>query len=410
MRWQRYLRNLYRNVKKGGSYQSAEKLHETVKREGRFDISLGQVKKWLEGEDTYTLNKEVRRFKTNHIGITDLDVVWEADLADLGKYASWNGGYRFLLGCIDSFSRKLWVRPLKTKGGVEIVQALKEIFAQDGRRPRTIRTDRGSEFTNRTVSRFLSGEKIGQSFTSNLSQAAYIERCWKSLKKRTVKYMQDKRTWNYLPILQDLVRGYNDTHHSALGMRPNDVTSQNRMEVEYIQLERRNKRARRRGRRAVSKQPTTAAEPSGGILPERPLKEPKFIFDADDYVRISLRPEKLSSEYKQRWSTEVFVVRSRRMRNGIPVYKVKDLDGEGLIGSFYAQELQKVEEPRKDAYYDVDRVLDERVVEKGGKKSKEYFVSFTGYHPKFNQWLPESSVKDLSGKNKSSKKKKGSTS
>ncbi len=396
MKWERYLRNLYRNVKKGGSYQSAEKLHETVKREGRFNISLGRVKKFLEGEETYTLNKEVRRFKTNHIGITDLDVVWEADLADLGKYSSWNDGYRFLLGCIDSFSRKLWVRPLKSKGGLEIVRALKDIFAQDGRKPRTIRSDRGSEFTNNLVSRFLETENIGQSFTSNLSQAAYIERCWKSLKKRTVKYMQDKRTWKYINILQDLVAGYNDTHHSSLGMRPNDVTSGNRLEVEYIQLERRKKRAPKP--RARSKIPQEA-----GILPLVPGKEPKFIFDAEDHVRISLRPEKLSSEYKQRWSTEVFVVRSRRIRNGIPVYKVKDLDGDGLIGSFYAQELQKVAEPRKDAYYDVDKVLKERVVEKNGKKQKEYFVSFTGYHNKFNQWVSEAAVKNLGAKKRSSK-------
>lgn len=402
MRWQRYLKNLYRDVKRGGSYQSAEKLHETVKREGRYDISLEKIKKWLEGEDTYTLNKEVRKFKTNHIGITDLDIVWEADLADLGKYASWNDGYRFLLGCIDSFSRKLWVRPLKTKAGVEIVNALKDIFAQDGRRPRSIRSDRGSEFRNNTVQRFLQQEKIGQTFTSNLSQAAYIERCWKSLKKRTVKYMQDRRTWKYIDVLQDLVRGYNDTQHSALGMRPDDVTTDNRLEVEYNQLELRKKRAPRK--RLTPKYPR-----EGGILPDRPVKDPSFAFDADDHVRISLRPEKITSEYKQRWSTEVFVIRSRRIRNGIPVYKVKDLAGEVLIGSFYTQELQKVSEATGDKFYDLDKVLDQRVVQKDGKKSKEYLVSFTGYHPKFNQWVPDTWVKDITTKQKklgAGKKKK----
>ena len=215
--------------------------------------------------------------------------------------------------------------------------------------------------------------------------------------------MQDRRTWKYIDVLQDLVRGYNDTQHSALGMRPDDVTSENRLEVEYNQLELRKKRTPRR--RLGPKVPR-----EGGILPERPVKDASFLFDAEDHVRISLRPEKITSEYKHRWSTEVFVVRSRRLRDGIPVYKVKDLDGEVLIGSFYTQELQKVSEATGDKFYDLDSVLDERVVNKDGRKSKEYLVSFTGYHPKFNQWVPETWVKDLNRKQKKStgagKKKK----
>ena len=160
----------------------------------------------MQGEETYTLNKEVRcKFKTNEMGVTEIDCIREADLSDLGKYSSYNNGSRYLLGCIDSFSRKLWVRPLKTKHGSEIVAALKDIFNADGRRPRAIRTDRGSEFTNATVSKFLQTKKIGQSFTSNQSQAAYIERCWKSLKKRMTKYFfktgKLSSTWTFCKIL-----------------------------------------------------------------------------------------------------------------------------------------------------------------------------------------------------------------
>ncbi len=377
MRWQRYLRNLYRNVKKGGSYQSAEKLYETVRREGRFNISLARIKKWMQGEETYTLNKEVRRkFKTNQMGVTEIDCIWEADLADLGKYSSYNNGNRYLLGCIDSFSRKLWVRPLKTKHGSEIVAALKDIFRADGRRPRSVRTDRGSEFTNATVSKFLQTEKIGQSFTSNQSQAAYIERCWKSLKKRMTKYFQDRETFKYLDILQDLVEGYNSTNHSAIGMTPNEVTKDNQLEVEYNQLESQRKRL---GKKYVS--------------PSK-RKTPAFKFKVGTPVRISLRSEKFATEYDQRWSTEIFFIHSRRVRNDLPVYKVRDGEGEVLFGSFYTAELQQVELPRKDKFYDINKIIRERVTfDKKGKRKKEFLVNFKGYPSKFNQWIPENQIR-----------------
>ncbi len=378
MRWERYLRNLYRNVKKGGSYQSAEKLYETVKREGRFNISLAKIKKWLEGEDTYTLNKEVRRnFVTNQMGITELDCIWEADLADLSKYASYNDGVHYMLGCIDSFSRHLWIRPLKTKHGSEIVKALTDIFKQDSRHPRTIRTDRGSEFTNATVSKFLKENKIGQSFTSNQSQAAFIERCWKSVKKRMTKYFQDRGTFRYIDMLQNLVVGYNSTIHSSLGMAPKDVSKENELEVEYNQMEARRKRS---GKKAVS--------------PNQQPKSVVFKFKIGTPVRLSLRPEKITSEYVQKWSTEIFFIHSRRERDGIPVYKVKDGEGEVLFGSFYTGELQRVSLPKKDKMYDIDKIVRERVTfNKKGKKKKEYLVSFRGYPSKFNQWIPENQVK-----------------
>ncbi len=269
------------------------------------------------------------------------------------------------------------------------MRALKDIFNEDNRRPRTIRTDRGSEFRNAVVSKFLKDEQIGQYFTSNQSQAAYIERCWKTIKKRMTKYMQDRKTWKYINILQDLVTGYNNTYHSILRVAPNDVNANNQLEIEYNQMESRQKREPQK-RAPIRRH-------SVDIVPTDTETNRKFLFRAGDPVRISLRPEKLRTEYGHRWSTEIFYIRSRNMRNDIPVYKVRDADGEVLFGSFYSEELQKVAEPEKDKLYDIDRIIKERVVvDAQGRKKKEYFVSFKGYHSKFNQWLPESAIKKFS--------------
>ena len=99
------------------------------------------------------------------------------------------------------------------------------------------------------------------------------------------------------------------------------------------------------------------------------------------------------SEYDERWSKEIFYVDSRKIRDGLDVYKIRDEDGEVLIGNFYRQELQRVKPAEKDKVYDIKKIIKSRTVQdKKGVERKEFFVSFVGFPAKFNQWVPESAV------------------
>ena len=55
------------------------------------------------------------------------------------------------------------------------MKGIEEIFDSTGRRPRTIRTDKGSEFVNAKVKTFLEGDKILHSVTQNEVKANYVE-------------------------------------------------------------------------------------------------------------------------------------------------------------------------------------------------------------------------------------------
>ena len=59
-----------------------------------------------------------------------------------------------------------------------------------------------------------------------------------------------------------------------------------------------------------------------------------------DRVRIYAYKELFTKGYKPRWTEEIFVVDEIRKTNPI-TYKIKDLDGEPVLGSFYIHELQK---------------------------------------------------------------------
>ena len=63
-----YLTQVYYNPKRSGSLGGVERLYRDVKKEGKYDISRAQLKKWLMKQDTYTLHKPARRrYKRNRV-------------------------------------------------------------------------------------------------------------------------------------------------------------------------------------------------------------------------------------------------------------------------------------------------------------------------------------------------------
>ena len=81
------------------------------------------------------------------------------NLVDLRNLSRYNKGYKFLLTCIDIFSKYAFVLPLKTKQGQELVKAFQKILST-GRKPIKLQTDQGTEFLNRVFQKFLRDNNI----------------------------------------------------------------------------------------------------------------------------------------------------------------------------------------------------------------------------------------------------------
>ena len=117
------------------------------------------VKDWLVSQETYTLHKPVRRkFKRRKTICVGVDHLWQVDLADLISLTAYNDGYKFLLTCIDCFSRFAWAVPLKNKRGVTVTEAFASLISE--RRPTYVQSDKGSEFLNSSFQTFLSTNGI----------------------------------------------------------------------------------------------------------------------------------------------------------------------------------------------------------------------------------------------------------
>jgi len=60
---------------------------------------------------------------------------------------------------------------------------------------------------------------------------------------------------------------------------------------------------------------------------------------------------------------------------------LKDLAGETLAGSFYEEEIQKLQ--KKDNIFKIESILDKRSKE----KKRQVLEKWLGYLAKFNSWL-----------------------
>ena len=358
---------IYTDPSAPGSFQGPLKLYQSAKRNGENELKHKAVAQYLQKENTYTLNRQVRsRYPQNRLVVEGYDSNWDIDLAELSLLHKENNGYKYVLLAIDVFSRYIWLRPLKTKYAKEIVNALKTVF-KEGRQPNIIRTDGGREFQNAMVKTFLANNGIHLLQTYNSTQANYSERAIKTIKSKIYRYLIHRNTLKYVDVLQDFAKSYNNTIHSSIGRPPAEVTKENESEVRFEEYMRRRKPKNDAG------------------YPHQQMK-----FKVGDKVRVSLRRSAFQREYDQRWSGEVFVVTEARRRSTIPIYKLEDWYGEPIKGTFYTQELQKVDVSDGDSFK-IEKILKRR--RRSGKS--QVLVKWQHWGPRFNQWLDEDQLIEI---------------
>ena len=91
-------------------FTSLSKLVKTSKNKRR------DIEEWLSVQDAYTLLKAVRKwFPRNPYTVSNIDYVWEIELADLNSLSKYNDKHKFIVNVIDTFSRHVWSVLLKDK-------------------------------------------------------------------------------------------------------------------------------------------------------------------------------------------------------------------------------------------------------------------------------------------------------
>jgi len=100
----------------------------------------------LQHIDAYTTHREYHKPRvTNPFYVYKKRQQVQMDLIDISRLKDDNDGVTFILVAIDSFTKKAWARPLKTKSAKDSVAAIKSIVENMGAaaKPETIFFDRG---------------------------------------------------------------------------------------------------------------------------------------------------------------------------------------------------------------------------------------------------------------------------
>ena len=369
------LKELYRDPKFGGSLGGRKRFYRAVKKLYP-DVTQEDVDEYLKTDDGYTLHKPVKKPSTfRRVFTKRIGYLYQIDLVDMSELKAFNEGYCWIIVCIDTFSKKVWCFKTKNKTAATTTDALRDLLTVN--RPEKIQTDLGSEFFNSTFKQLCKELGIQLYTTHDEKKASIVERVNRTLKTRMYRYFTTKGTKVWYDVLDQLVEGYNNSYHRSVKRAPNDVDKSNESKVRLVlfpkkKSKRQAAKQKRKVQRKVARVPT---------------------FKVGDSVRISRKKHIFEKGYEQTYTHEVFYVyKKNKVKNKptVPVtYGLKDYNHEVVEGSFYPEEMQKVDKSAN--LWPVEKVLKTRKSE--GKT--QFFVKWKGYDDKFNSWIDDKEMFDI---------------
>jgi len=271
------------------------------------------IKEWLSKQLTYKLHHQRKtRFKNKtlkafawKVGFVHLDL--SPNSPDLWKY---NKNARQLLVSCDSFSRRIDAELIANKSAEEVLKGFKKLLKRNV--INIVYADRGKEFINSKFKAFLASQNIQLFAARNQNKAFLAEMGIRLLRTKIQKYLFYNKTNKFYDKLPILVKSLNDRIHSRLKLAPSQINNKKNNRIAFQNLF------------------------------EKYIKTPRKIakFSVGDRVRIVLGDiGKFEKNYKRfNYSTEVFVI-YKILDKRVPIYKLKDLNNQELLGSWYEFEL-----------------------------------------------------------------------
>ena len=340
------LKKVYYNIEHPASFSGVLKLSRATK------VPVKKTKEWLTSQDTYTLHKPVRyKFQRRRVMSYGIGDLLQCDLVDVSKFAKYNKGVKFLLVCIDVFSKYAHAIPLKNKSAASVLSAFKTLFKKLGV-VKHLHTDGGKEFFNNMLKKFLMQKGVNHYATHSEYKASVVERFNRTLKNKLYRIFTYRNSFKYLDILDSVLKSYNDSVHRSTGFAPSQVT------------------------------PADQSTIFQRLYGYRPMR--RHDLREGDLVRISKAKKTFTRGYLPNWSEEVFEI-FKSFHKTPPTFLLRDLKGNVLKGRFYVHELQKISKTSGD-FWRIEKILRAR----GKGANREYFVKWKGFDNSFNSWIKKS--------------------
>ena len=260
-----------------------------------------------------------RRYPRRRVWVPEAYDQFNCDLVDLQRWKCYNLRFRYLLTCVDSFSKMAWVEPLRTKSSKVVAKAFERILRRCDRLPKHVASDQGKEFIGKEFQQLLRSNGIKYFHTNSNLKNTQVERFNRSLMQRISRWMTSSKSKNYRPVLQDIVDGYNLSFHRAVGMTPVEAAEEKNKTKAFLNLY----------------GPRKALELQGRIW------KPKQLLNVGDTVLVASRKDPFRKSYEQSFKPERFKVIHVR-KSQPPMYYLRNSQGRDIKGGFYHHEVLKL--------------------------------------------------------------------
>eukprot|EP00732_Lithocolla_globosa_P000837 Lithocolla_globosa_v1_NODE_324_length_4471_cov_1015.959466.p2 type:complete len:349 gc:universal NODE_324_length_4471_cov_1015.959466:1230-184(-) len=209
------LKRIYYDPKLG--LKSARDLYKQV--DGLYGFE--QVKEFVDKQEVDQLHR--KKVVRDYIPIGGGVGTYQCDLTFFEQYKTSNKGYYIILTGINVNTRKAFCKAMKNKKEETVIDYFEEII-EESKDMKVVGFDNGSEF--KTAFRKMLGDN-GISYyvadTADKTKMSMIERFNRTLRGKIEKYSTAYKTNTWYDVLDKLVEGYNNSVHSSIGMKPNDV-------------------------------------------------------------------------------------------------------------------------------------------------------------------------------------------
>ena len=266
-----------------------------------------------EQKQAYSLHhKKLHRIKRLKYIVNNRNEQWSIDLADLNELSGYNNQYRYILVCVDIYTRYAFVKLLKTKSAKNVSNKFEQIISEAGEVPKNIQADEGTEFANIK-------KKFKLFHTQNREiKAAHAERFIQTLKLMMRRTMTTLGTGHrYIKYLPLVVERYNESPHRGIfNARPVDLYIHQKV-PKFFAFK-------------MLKNQLNVTSPITNLL------------HVNDRVRIArTKNNTFEKSSLRRWVTEIFIIDKVIISDPV-TYTLKDKNNEDISGIFYREELQKL--------------------------------------------------------------------
>ena len=220
------------NLYKINNYPSATRFYDILK-ENNIKASHKEVKAFVDKQNVQQVLKPIFHQKSSSRNIVAVAPfsMWQIDLLEYLKYSKTNKGIKYLLVCVDLFTRKAYAIGIKSKTGDDCGNGFETILTDAGNKPNSVFHDQGNEYKGK-FARICEAKHIAsiQNDLGDHKSLGIIDRFSRTIKAMIQRYLVANNTTKFIDELPRLIKLYNDTPHSAIDdIKPSDASKEDNL-------------------------------------------------------------------------------------------------------------------------------------------------------------------------------------